>query len=621
MALSIQRLQLEKLLDKIADALIESEVIDPTRVLENQKFIRDGVIKFGATANTAESMALYQKDIEANIEDIGFDINNLNNSDDSTGAISELIRIAMSITDFDSLSVEVLGGINDSISVSLNGGGLPPGTEGQEISNLIFKQQPDGTIVNPLNVSQFIPLQQASSIVDTIKAEEYLDTNIFELLPTADTRQARIIRFFQELNALLPTTPPSFMEPIIRDGNNDWVGLENYSKENSISYAQDNPNSGGIDEEDAFIHRLKQQSINNSDSLANPNDTNSTITIEDIYNTIEPYLRDILEDPIVPLDERDEYENESSGYLQFRNPNQGIIIRNTQSPFIDEINSNTKNYLTTGFTTTMWTKFLDKTSEGTLFNFGNPHRMNTTAFGFSLETYVIKGNEKPTTNNLAGQTEGNYIERYGFTTDLQGTWRQIFRDGSSPNNTFDGLITDGDYSGEHQVPNEGFFSDTDTERFVRLVVRETDGKLRGSHIGMPFMARRQGVPEFGYGEDFHTAQTEDLNDPYGTIPYDNALGLMSNTHIPYNPNEWYFICATYNPTVEEDESHEDVDNSNTNIVNNLSMDKDFWRNHIEIINDGDVVQTNYTYFSNQGSRCKVEIISRSDLLRARGFKV
>ena len=92
--------------------------------------------------------------------------------------------------------------------------------------------------------------------------------------------------------------------------------------------------------------------------------------------------------------------------------------------------------------------------------------MNTTAFGFSLETYVIKGNEKPTTNNLAGQTEGNYIERYGFTTDLQGTWRQIFRDGSSPNNTFDGLITDGDYSGEHQVPNEGFFSDTDTERFV-----------------------------------------------------------------------------------------------------------------------------------------------------------
>ena len=70
-------LNIEKLLDKIADALIESEVIDPTRVLENQKFIRDGVIKFGATENTAESMALYQKDIEANIEDIGFDINNL----------------------------------------------------------------------------------------------------------------------------------------------------------------------------------------------------------------------------------------------------------------------------------------------------------------------------------------------------------------------------------------------------------------------------------------------------------------------------------------------------------------------------------------------------------------
>ena len=549
----------------------------------NQKFIRGGTLQTGQGSGV---LALFQKDFKANEEDLNKTFVN------NDGYQRNLYEIAIKLSNEDALdSVDFLvqsyqNGEVFQVSIITT----VPSLNGVDISDIVAPEQG-----NPLNVSQFIPLQQASSIVDTIKAEEYLDTNIFELLPTADTRQARIIRFFQELNALLPTTPPSFMEPIIRDGNNDWVGLENYSKENSISYAQDNPNSGGIDEEDAFIHRLKQQSINNSDSLANPNDTNSTITIEDIYNTIEPYLRDILEDPIVPLDERDEYENESSGYLQFRNPNQGIIIRNTQSPFIDEINSNTKNYLTTGFTTTMWTKFLDKTSEGTLFNFGNPHRMNTTAFGFSLETYVIKGNEKPTTNNLAGQTEGNYIERYGFTTDLQGTWRQIFRDGSSPNNTFDGLITDGDYSGEHQVPNEGFFSDTDTERFVRLVVRETDGKLRGSHIGMPFMARRQGVPEFGYGEDFHTVQTEDLNDPYGTIPYDNALGLMSNTHIPYNPNEWYFICATYNPTVEEDESHGDVDNSNTNIVNNLSMDKDFWRNHIEIINDGQVVEANYTY--------------------------
>jgi len=524
--------RLELLLDLVAEELIESIHVDSNDVADAQKFILNGQLQQGAGAGV---LALFQKDIKANEEDLSQTII-INEGQENEQTIPELQSIADGV-DFDTLGILVelvdTGADEDvepqtdvtNVQIFLQGGG--DAYDGRDITDMVFN-----TTNNPLNISQFIPLKQEQSIVDVERAEEYLDTNIFELLPTADTRQARIIRFFQELNALLPTTPPSFMEPIIRDGNNDWVGLENYSKENSISYAQDNPNSGGIDEEDAFIHRLKQQSINNSDSLANPNDTNSTITIEDIYNTIEPYLRDILEDPIVPLDERDEYENESSGYLQFRNPNQGIIIRNTQSPFIDEINSNTKNYLTTGFTTTMWTKFLDKTSEGTLFNFGNPHRMNTTAFGFSLETYVIKGNEKPTTNNLAGQTEGNYIERYGFTTDLQGTWRQIFRDGSSPNNTFDGLITDGDYSGEHQVPNEGFFSDTDTERFVRLVVKETDGKIRGSHIGMPFMKKREGLPEFG-SQDYFT----DSNIP----PYDHAYGLMTNTRIPEDFNEWYFI--------------------------------------------------------------------------------
>jgi len=40
----------------------------------------------------------------------------------------------------------------------------------------------------------------------------------------------------------------------------------------------------------------------------------------------------------------------------------------------------------------------------------------------------------------------------------------------------------------------------------------------------------------------------------------------------------------------------------------------YWLNHIDEI-DQSVVN------SNLGNRCKVEIISRTDLLRARGFKV
>ena len=39
----------------------------------------------------------------------------------------------------------------------------------------------------------------------------------------------------------------------------------------------------------------------------------------------------------------------------------------------------------------------------------------------------------------------------------------------------------------------------------------------------------------------------------------------------------------------------------------------FWRNNIDV--------SGYTHQSLQGNRCKVEIISKTKLLRARGFKV
>jgi hypothetical protein len=38
----------------------------------------------------------------------------------------------------------------------------------------------------------------------------------------------------------------------------------------------------------------------------------------------------------------------------------------------------------------------------------------------------------------------------------------------------------------------------------------------------------------------------------------------------------------------------------------------FWRGNVE--------QQGYTSYSELGAKCKVEIISRTDLLRARGFK-
>jgi len=412
------------------------------------------------------------------------------------------------------------------------------------------------------------------------KAEEFLDTNIFELLPSGDTRQSRITRFFQELNALLPPQTPEFETPVQRNQAGDWIGSEQYSLDNSISDAQQNGNSN-IDEEEAFIHRL-------SDTA---NDTNKLRTIEEIYNRVVPYLTDILEDPIIPQDDREEYRNQSSGYLKFRNLNQGIIIRNTNQDFLEGLNPDTRNYLQTGFTITMWVRFLDKVSNGTLFNFGNPLRGDgdDTAFGFRLETYVINGDENPVKSSYGGQTEGEYLSGFGSSGQ---TWKEIFQDGSFEGNLFQ--------DGNRQVPNEGFFNTSNTERFVRLVVNE-EPRIRGSHMGMPFMARRRGLPEFG--------MFDYLTDT-GTPPYDHAYGLMTNTRIPEDFNEWYFICASYDPTIREYD-----DPGSADFGFDYQYNKNFWLNHINPENQTFVNKSNY------GNRCKVEIISRTDLLTARGFKV
>ena len=58
---------LEQLLDRIADSLIQSPLIDNTTVKNNQKFIRSGLIQTGQDGGG--TLALYQKDVEANVED------------------------------------------------------------------------------------------------------------------------------------------------------------------------------------------------------------------------------------------------------------------------------------------------------------------------------------------------------------------------------------------------------------------------------------------------------------------------------------------------------------------------------------------------------------------------
>ena len=565
--MSNQNNNLEQLLDLIAEALIESPLVStPTIVEGSQKYIRNGTLQQGSGEGV---LALFQKEVKANQEDLNQNNNALldyaNEIDFESDVTSFAIEIQPSNDYSSGYKVAVIS--NQNLST-------------YDITNYV-QSHGDEFSSNPLNVSQFIPLKQLSSIVDVEKAEEYLDTNIFELLPTGDTRQARIIRFFQELNALLP---PS-IDDSDWDSNNDgrvdreqetdnWEGTNQYNQDNSISYAQDNQD-GNIDEEDAFIHRLTDTA----------NDTNSTRTIEEIYNRVRPYLRDILEDPILPQDDRPEYENQSSGYLQFRNLNQGIIIRNTNQDFIEGLDPNNLTFLETGFTISMWVKFLDKVSEGTLFNFGNPLREDN-PFGFKLETYVLKKDD-PT---------------------FSGTWGSL-----------DLLREDSANSGGLQ-PGDIYLSryeNSNTARYVRLVINDnavsTDGitqkVLRDSHTGMINSKKNYTIPIIG-----------------GTTIEDN--NLASTTFIPEDFNEWYFICASFNPAVDEEASYTGYNPSGGNVLGedgqqsdpidpavDLSHSTNYWLNHINP-SDG-----SFTNFSNFGNRCKVEIISRSDLLRARGFKV
>tara|TARA_R110000744_G_scaffold341146_1_gene446448 strand:+ start:819 stop:2444 length:1626 start_codon:yes stop_codon:yes gene_type:complete len=536
--------KLEQLLDLIANKLILSSYVNTADVEDNQKFIRNGQLEKGAGVGV---LALFQKDIKANQEDLN-QTTIINEGAEDEQVIPKLQEIANRITDFDTLLISI-NSIESGISIELSVGGL---AAPELITDLIIQ---DGG--NFSNTSQFIPLRQLSSVVDIEKAEEFLDTNIYELLPSSDTRQSRIIRLFQELNALLPPTPPEFdlnEDGAVdrEEGTNNWSGDTQYQQDNSISYAQNNQD-GNIDEEDAFLHRLKDTA----------NDTNQNRTIENIYNTILPYLNDLLEDQFT-LEDIPKYKNQSSGYLQFRNLNQGVIIRNTNQQFIEGLNPNNPTYLnvdgTGGFTITTWVRFLDKTSQGTLFNFGNPTRAEN-PFGFKLETYVLDKDDGDFTSN----NYSNYGEAAQYI---------IERDDNYP------LI----------------YENSNTARFVRLVVNDIkingDQILRDSHVG------GVGSKLNSIWVDENSTQSQDFR-------------RLQTTFIPEDFQEWYFICASFNPIVDEDNSFAKV-GPNGEAYDN---DANFWLNHI---NPDDGL---YTINSDYGNRCKVEIISRADLLRARGFKL
>ena len=146
------------------------------------------------------------------------------------------------------------------------------------------------------------------------------------------------------------------------------------------------------------------------------------------------------------------------------------------------------------------------------------------------------------------------------------------------------------------------FGDDDYERFVRLVVREPEGLTRDSHVGFThdISEDASGVHRFATTTPAGAPRIESFHGVDWNPQY-----LFYNTRVPVDFDEWYFVVASYDPNIKEDESFSYGD---------YETIPEFWRGNI------DPLTGNYTVKSGYGSKCKVEIISKSDLLRARGYK-
>ena len=90
---------------------------------------------------------------------------------------------------------------------------------------------------------------------------------------------------------------------------------------------------------------------------------------------------------------------------------------------------------------------------------------------------------------------------------------------------------------------------------------------------------------------------------------------LENLEISYNPDIIEPLPNQFN--------EENFGDYYPNEYEAYKFNPDFWLNHITPITTGEEpnLPHQYTNFSGFGNKCKVEIISRTDLLRARGFKV
>ena len=474
----------ERVSDIFYKLWFESNTLTDNEILSMQTTIRDGIKQTGRSEN--EPLVFYKKDR-----------NTLESRKDLQGDTFEQICQYIfdnNINNFDGLfSLESTPGpITDGQDVTKYKINFVHGTVGYQIE---IAQKVGDTFTDVLNLSQ-LTKPKTSTRINPEKAREVLDTNIFELLPNQTTRQDTINQFFVDFNELIGQKP-SFQDV---DGDGAGELPDNYEQDEQSRISYEN-------QRNAYITRLDEQAAQDTN--------NQGKTLESMRNKLNTYLGDV--DNVIDTleDTRPEYENVSEGFLKIRKPNQAIILRAPNNDLLEFQKDD--SYLVDGFTITMWVRFVSKTSEGTLFNFGNP--LVDGGVGLRLDTKV-------------NQYEGK------------------------------------DY------------------RYIRLMVRDKQNNFYDNNFGT------QGLNRFGH-RSFGTNETNYPN-------VHKAFPQIATNRL----DEWYFICATYNPNVNElpYSEHQSW----------MRQNKQYWLNHVN--QNQQIVP-----FSGHGAKCKVELISRSDLLNARGY--
>jgi len=288
------------------------------------------------------------------------------------------------------------------------------------------------------------------------------------------------------------------------------------------------------------------------------NELNQGQTLETMRNQLNAYLGDVDNVVQVIEDQRPEYENKSNGFLKIRKPNQAIILRNPNQTL--EFDKEVTTSIGTG------PSFLVEGFTITMWVRFVGKTGQGTLFNFS--------------NPLAEETP------YGFRLETICKKR--------PDNP-------------------------DYYRIIRLGVRDhIHDTFHDNSWGTTYQPRKDTSGRgSGYGDSTRTTKFWGYNGDYMNAVYPS---------VPTNDlNEWFFICATYDPYINEHDSlipplypRFGQSMEGGSFFQSSYSSKLFWQNHYEPDQaGGGTIVAN----SGLGAKCKVEIISRSDLLRARGFKV